>query len=100
MGGPLHFLSELRKRFIETLNLTDETTIIPEKSHLFAAFGAAVSAKEDTRVLSLETFMNDLDNLKGLKMEVSRLEPLFKDEEDYAAFTERHKAESVERVDL
>ena len=100
LGGPLHFLSELRKRFIETLNLTDETTIIPEKSHLFAAFGAAVSAKEDTRVLSLETFMNDLDNLKGLKMEVSRLEPLFKDEEDYAAFTERHKAESVERVDL
>ena len=45
LGGPLHFLSELRLRFIETLKLTDETTIIPENSHLFAAYGTAVSIR-------------------------------------------------------
>ena len=30
LGGPLHFLSELRQRFIETLNLTEDSTIVPE----------------------------------------------------------------------
>src|SRR5665647_3828893 len=30
LGGPLFFLSELRKRFTETLNLTEEESIFPE----------------------------------------------------------------------
>ena len=37
LGGPLSYLPELRKRFIETLKLTDEQTIIPEDAHLFVA---------------------------------------------------------------
>ena len=40
LGGPLHFLSELREAFIRTLNLTDEQIIAPDHSHLFAAVGA------------------------------------------------------------
>ena len=39
LGGPLHFLSELRQTFIRTLHLTDEQIIAPEHSHLFAAVG-------------------------------------------------------------
>ena len=42
LGGPLHFLPELRNAFIRTLKLTDETAIIPQHSHLFAALGAAL----------------------------------------------------------
>ena len=100
LGGPLHFLSELRQRFIETLHLTEETTIIPEKSHLFAAFGSAVSATDETKVIDMETFKQRLDLMESLQMEVSRLEPLFKTQEDYDAFTARHSKESVERLDL
>ena len=37
LGGPLHFLSELKTAFIRTLNLDEEHTIVPENSHLFAA---------------------------------------------------------------
>ena len=37
LGGPLHFLPELRKAFVRTLHLTPEQTIAPEHSHLFAA---------------------------------------------------------------
>ena len=40
LGGPLHFLPELKKAFIRTLKLTPETTVDPENSHLFAAMGA------------------------------------------------------------
>ncbi len=100
LGGPLHFLSELRQRFIETLHLTEDTTIIPEKSHLFAAFGSAVSATDETKVIDMETFKQRLDSMESLQMEVSRLEPLFKTQEDYDAFTARHSKESVERLDL
>ena len=37
LGGPLHFLSELREAFIRTLKLDEEHALIPENSHLFAA---------------------------------------------------------------
>ena len=39
LGGPLHFLPELKKAFIRTLNLTPENVVDPENSHLFAAMG-------------------------------------------------------------
>ncbi|MCQ4725476.1 2-hydroxyacyl-CoA dehydratase [Anaerotignum faecicola] len=100
LGGPLHFLSELRQRFIETLNLTDETTIIPEGSHLFAAFGAAVSASENSPEMYLKTLIEKLNGVEGLQMEVSRLDPLFKDEEEYNTFCTRHEKEKVGRVEL
>lgn len=44
LGGPLHFLDQLRQRFIETLHLTDDEIIVPENSELFVAFGAALGA--------------------------------------------------------
>ena len=40
----MHFLDQLRQRFIETLHLTDDEIIVPEKSELFVALGAALSA--------------------------------------------------------
>ena len=50
LGGPLHFLSELKAAFIRTLKLDDEHTIAPENSHLFAAIGSAMNAKEEVTV--------------------------------------------------
>ena len=50
LGGPLHFLSELRKAFIRTLNLDDEHIIAPNHSHLFAAIGSALNSKKDLDV--------------------------------------------------
>ena len=54
LGGPLHFLSELKTAFIRTLKLDDEHTIAPENSHLFAAIGSALNAKEDVKVSLIE----------------------------------------------
>ena len=36
LGGPLHFLPELRKAFVRTLHLTPEQTIAPDHSHLLS----------------------------------------------------------------
>ena len=47
LGGPLHFLSELRTAFIRTLKLDDEHVINTDNSHLFAAIGSALNAKPE-----------------------------------------------------
>ena len=44
LGGPLSYLPELRKRFIETLNLKDDEILIPEDAHLLVAKGAALDS--------------------------------------------------------
>ncbi len=50
LGGPLHFLSELKAAFIRTLKLDEEHAIVPENSHLFAAIGSALNSKKNTSV--------------------------------------------------
>ena len=99
LGGPLHFLSELRGRFIETLKLTDETTIIPENSHLFAAYGTAVSNKGEAE-LDFNSLLERLENGVELTAEVTRMDPLFKDAEDYEKFKDRHDRDKVKRIPL
>ena len=44
LGGPLHFLPELKAAYIRTLKLDDTHIVDPENSHLFAAMGAALEA--------------------------------------------------------
>ena len=39
LGGPLHFLDQLKAAFIRTLKLDDEHAITPENSHLFRSHG-------------------------------------------------------------
>ena len=99
LGGPLHFLSELRTAFIRTLNLGDSQIIAPGHSHLFAAIGAAMNAESEDTV-TLEELIARLSH--GIKMdfEVKRMEPLFTDEEDYRRFCERHENHNVSKVDL
>lgn len=100
LGGPLFFLPQLRKRFVETLHLTPEQTIVPEHSQLFVAMGAAYTAKEEEAV-SFDDIHAQAQNLQGvISKEIQRLEPLFRDEEEYRAFKERHDRDQVARADL
>ena len=99
LGGPLHFLSELKQAFIRTLKLDDEHAITPENSHLFAAIGSALNAKEEVSV-SLTAFKEKLHNSIKLDFEVARMEPLFPSQEDYDAFHERQSAYKVKKGEL
>ena len=98
LGGPLHFLPELKNTFIRTLKLTDEQVIAPEHSHLFAAIGSAINANEISFPLSV--LVNRLKCGVAVPMEISRLDPLFADESAYHSFTARHAAHSVKKRDL
>ena len=99
LGGPLHFLDQLRERFIDVLKLSAEAVIIPENSHLFAAMGAALSADNE----DFMEFSHLLNNLKGEKIvdvEIARLKPLFDSEEAYENFKERHDKNTLKKRDL
>lgn len=101
LGGPLFFLSELRKRFIETLKLTSENIIFPENSQLFVAEGACILAHENKRefsLLDLKEKIKVLDN-KGLP-ETLTLPPLFANENELKEFMDRHNKEVVNTRDL
>ena len=99
LGGPLHFLSELKAAFIRTLKLDDEHIIAPDNSHLFAAIGSALNAKQDVTVSLIEPKERMRTTIK-LDFEVERMEPLFATEEDYQAFHERQSAYKVKTGDL
>ena len=99
LGGPLHFLSELKEAFIRTLKLDDEHIIAPENSHLFAAIGSALNYKEDV-TYDLSDILDKLSSDIKMEFEVARMEPLFATQADYDAFTVRHNGHNVKTADL
>ncbi|MCI9144237.1 MAG: 2-hydroxyglutaryl-CoA dehydratase, partial [Lachnospiraceae bacterium] len=94
LGGPLHFLSELKAAFIRTLKLDEEHVIDTANSHLFAAVGSALNASADT-FCTIEEMLRRLSSEIKMEFEVERMEPLFADQEAYNAFRERHSHSHV-----
>ena len=99
LGGPLHFLTELKAAFIRTLKLTEETTVDPENSHLFAAMGAAMEA-DAAQTVELGTLIRRLEQGVQVSFEMPRLAPLFRDEQEFAAFCGRHGRAVVKKEDI
>ena len=99
LGGPLHFLPELKKAFIRTLKLTKDTTVDPENSHLFAAMGAALES-EDAAAVSVDSLIGRLEQGVEMAFELKRLERLFRGEAEYTDFCRRHDKAQVPKGDL
>ncbi|MBE6663849.1 MAG: 2-hydroxyglutaryl-CoA dehydratase [Ruminococcaceae bacterium] len=99
LGGPLHFLTELKGAFIRTLKLTPETTVDPDNSHLFAAYGSALEA-DDADELLLSSLIDKLDSGIEMRFELKRLQPLFENEDEYNEFLNRHEKARVKRSDI
>ncbi len=99
LGGPLHFLPELRQAFVRTLHLTPEQTIAPGHSHLFAALGAAMNSNRES-LISLESLIDRLENGIQMDFEVKRMEPLFASSKEYDTFVKRHSSHQVKTAPL
>ena len=99
LGGPLHFLPELKEAFIRTLHLDEEHAITPENSHLFAAIGSALNYQKQYRT-TLVTLLTQLKSGIKMNFEVARLEPLFESQEDYDAFLARHDGHNIKTAEL
>lgn len=99
LGGPLHFLPELKNAFIRTLKLDDEHIVAPEHSHLFAATGAALNHNPNVRVNIVDLYEQLSKGVK-MSMEIKRLDPLFHNQEEYDKFIARHSKAEVKKGNL
>lgn len=87
----------MKAAFIRTLNLDEEHVIDTDNSHLFAAIGSALNAKEDVSY-TMEAMVGKLSSEIKMEFEVERMEPLFANEDAYKEFTERHSRHHVKPV--
>ena len=99
LGGPLHFLDGLTKRFIETLNLKEGEYSIPKNAELYVAIGAAILA-ENKEIITLAELIDNLDKVNYKDIIQNNLLPLFKDEEEYLEFLNRHSSNKVKRGEI
>ena len=99
LGGPLSFLSELRQRFIETLQLGSDSVIAPENGQFFVAIGAALASKSD-EAINFQKIYDKIPNLHNSTSATTILQPLFNSEEEYQQFRKRHSLKSVPRRPL
>ena len=100
LGGPLTYLSELRNRFIQTLNLKEEDIIVPEEAHLLVATGAALDSLEEIPFTN-EKLIQKIENFKNSNDNTTHpIQPLFNNKKEYEEFKKRHSQASVAKNDL
>ncbi len=99
LGGPLHFAKGLRRQFQTTLALPVGDAIFPENAQFYVAAGAALYAKKQGEILSYSELEERIRNAKD-SGNLHLLEALFKNEEEYDAFCQRHAKASVPTVDI
>lgn len=100
LGGPLHFLSGLQERFVETLHLRASEANFPDLSPYFVALGAAVYASHEQRTYAYEEVLACMKQMANTKVAHAGLPPLFEDDEAYLEFKERHQHAEVTHGDL
>ena len=101
LGGPLHFLPQLRLRFQETLGLKDHEMVVPGNAEVYVAIGAALASKKQKQDISFKELLNKIkSDKKNFVFETAHLEPLFFDEEEYRHFQKRHACQKVKRKEL
>ena len=98
LGGPLHYLPQLRARFKETLGLDDSAMICPENSHLFVAMGAAAMAQGEE--ITVGALYDRLKNAGEIVSETRRLPALFQNDAELAEFRERHGKATAQEGDI
>jgi predicted CoA-substrate-specific enzyme activase len=104
LGGPLHFLPQLRRRFAETLRLSGDEVLVPADGRLFVAMGAAIAGAQEGDTEGGRSY--DLGELAARAREApsaarrsERLRPLFADESELADFRVRHGTAALPRLD-
>ena len=100
LGGPLNYLPELRKRFIETLHLKPEEIVVPEEANLLVAKGACLDAIGNTPI-SIDELKQKIQNLRNSQDNTTHpIDPLFNSMDEYKESKDRHENSKVSRKDL
>ena len=108
LGGPLHFLPELRKRFIATLKLAPEEVVPFPNAQYMVALGTALSLVDlpgaarmaDMEPVTLGTLAERARVRGDAGDRTASLPPLLDNEADYDLFRERHNRDAAPRKPL
>ena len=95
LGGPLTFMSQLRKAFDDTLQVEG---LLPENSLYFVAIGSALLARKDDPIV-LSSIMEKVASYRNNE-NFAYIDPLFNDEKEYEEFVLRHKKDAVKVLPL
>lgn len=98
LGGPLHFLPELREAYRRALSHQVDEFISPNNAQLYVAIGAALLAQGPA--LSLPHVAKSLDGAHQVGIASKTLRPLFIDQAERAEFLARHGSHAVPQRDL
>ncbi|MCL2327865.1 MAG: acyl-CoA dehydratase activase [Bacteroidetes bacterium] len=107
IGGPLTYIPALRHTLQKQLNCSNEEAILPENSHVFPAWGAAITAQQHKEF----TFEHIIACVQKSTNTVSknRLAPLFSSPEEFAEWKRNqnilpipscNEAEEQETIDV
>lgn len=98
LGGPLHFLPQLRAAFTRVLGDRVSDYVTPPDAQLYVAIGAAFLAGGPE--LSLPHLAAELDSANKVSVASKTMRPLFMDAGERAEFDARHAATPVPTADL
>ena len=93
LGGPLTFMSELRKQFDKVL---DTKGTCPENSLYYVAMGAALCADN---TIDFKTVIDQITRYTG-SGNFAFNQPLFKDKKEYEEFVSRHSRANIKGKDI
>lgn len=97
LGGPLHYLPQLRAAFARVLQPQGCDLVMPEQAQLFVATGAALLARGE--VLQLPALAARLRGSGAPDRQITRMRPLFTNGTERRDFAGRHD-HRVPRADL
>ena len=100
LGGPLYYCKGLRRRFQETLKLSDDQAVFPEYGRFAVAMGAALYGMRAGETCTMAQLRRQIENSVSTRSEANLLPPLFQTEADYQEFRQRHSAADVVRRDI
>ncbi|MCL2519597.1 MAG: acyl-CoA dehydratase activase [Spirochaetaceae bacterium] len=94
-GGPLTFMSELRKAFYDILKINESAVIDMPHTELIPALGAALSTNNLPEE-ELDNLINRITATKDVAIELSaRLEPLFKNNKKFEEWLTKKNSQDV-----
>ncbi len=100
VGGPFKFLSELKRLFIQSMNLIREEVVETDFNLFTPAYGSTLNLNGDGTIFTVDSFIAQL-NEKSKNIAVSnRLSPLFKNQKEKEDWEKRRVTMKITETTL
>ena len=100
-GGPFAFIPALKKLIMEKLSMSEEDVILCDNASVIPAWGASLSVDPKAEYKSIDEYIELFSQQKSpVGIAKSGLQPLFKDEKDFADWIRSKEKNKIEKVDL